>query len=299
MTITSRNVLSIIECIFYAPTTVFSLFLCIRHCCRGQRSQIAWVFLYIYCHIRVAEAALGLATITLPSVALYGTSILFSLIGVPALLLAAFGLLNRVYINLAKNHPTRIKPWFFSLLQIPFGAAIGFCTKGASNSTAGASEGTIYRPQIWTKVGIMLCVVGFMVMVILTGAMLRRQSQAEINERRLLNSVTLSLPFLFIRMSYTTLVTFVDRGLFESYEGNVLVVGMMSVLPEMVVVIIYMVEGLVLEKLPKDARKEKCRRKKGGWPCQAERLDDSSITWTGSEQTWKDLDDGSSGISRV
>jgi hypothetical protein len=69
---------------------------------------------------------------------------------------------------------------------------------------------------------------------------------------------------------------------------------MMSVVPEMVVVI--MVEGFILEKLPKDARKENCRRKKGGWP---ERLDDSSITRTGSTQGWKDLDDGSSGISRV
>jgi hypothetical protein len=225
MTLTSRNVLSIIECIFYAPATVLSLFLCIRHCCRGQRSQIAWVFLYIYCHIRVAEAALGLATITFPSVALYGTSILFSLIGVPALLLAAFRLLNRVYINLAKNHPTRIKPWYFSLLQIPFQAAIGICAKGASNSTADASDGTIYRPQTWTKVGIMLCVVGFMVMVILTRAMHRRQSHAEINERRLLNSVTLSSPFLFIRMSYTVLVTFVNRGLFESYRGECLCRG--------------------------------------------------------------------------
>jgi len=67
----------------------------------------------------------------------------------------------------------------------------------------------------------------------------------------------------------------------------------------MVVVIIYMVEGFILEKLPKDARKENCRKKKGGWPCQTERSDDSSITRTGSEQSWKDLDDGSSGISRV
>jgi uncharacterized membrane protein (DUF485 family) len=145
----------------------------------------------------------------------------------------------------------------------------------------------------------MLCVVGFMVMIILTGAIHRRQSHAEINERRLLNSVTLSLPFLFIRMSYTVLVTFVNRGLFESYEGNVFVVGMMSAVPEMVVVIIYMVEGFILEKHPKDARKENCRRKKGGWPCQTERLGDSSITRTGSTQSWKDLDDGSSGISRV
>ena len=66
-------------------------------------------------------------------------------------------------------------------------------------------------------------------------------------------------------MSYTVLAIFVNRGLFESYEGNVLVVGMVSVVPEMVVVIIYMVEGFILEKLPKDANKENCRRKKGGW----------------------------------
>jgi hypothetical protein len=297
MTLASRNILSIIECIFYVPTTFLSLFLCIRHCCRGQRSQIAWIFLYIYCHIRVAEAALGLATITYPSVAVYGTSILFSLIGVPAILLTTFGLLNRVYINLGNKYPTRIKAWHFSLLQIPFEAAIGICARGASNSTADASNGSAYRPQVWTKVGIMLCVVGFMIMSILTGAMLRRQSRAETDERRLLHTITLSLPFLCIRMIYTVLVTFMDRDLFKSYEGDVLVIGVMAVLPEMVVVIIYMAEGFTLQQLPKDIKKKNCQRKKGGWPSQPELLDDASIARTDSEQGWKDLDDGSSTVS--
>jgi hypothetical protein len=146
MAITGRNILSIVECVFYAPATILSLFLCIRHCCRGERAQIAWIFLYLYCHIRVAEAVLGLATITFPSVAVYGTSILFSLIGVPTLLLTTFGLLNRVHINLAKNFPTRMKAGVFSLLQIPFEAAIPLCVKGASNSTADLSNGGTYQP---------------------------------------------------------------------------------------------------------------------------------------------------------
>ncbi|KAE9363244.1 hypothetical protein N431DRAFT_390915, partial [Stipitochalara longipes BDJ] len=252
MNLTNRNVLSIIECVFYVPTTIASLFLCIRHCCRGGRAQIAWIFLYLYCHVRVAEAALGLATISTSSVAVYTTSILFSLIGVPLLLLTAFGLLNRIYINLAKNYPTRIKGWYIKILQVPFTAAIVLCARGASGSTADASDGGSYRPQILTQVGIGLCTVGFVVVVILTGTMLRRQSHAEPNERRLLNTVILSLPFLSIRMIYTLLITFWDRNLFKSYEGDVLVIGLMAVLPEMVVVVIYIIEGFTLERLPKD-----------------------------------------------
>jgi hypothetical protein len=305
MAITSRNVLSIVECAFYAPATILSLFLCIRHCCRGERAQIAWIFLYLYCHIRVAEAALGLATITSPSVAVYGTSILFSLIGVPTLLLTTFGLLCRVNINLAKNYPTRIKAGVLSLLQIPFEAAIGICAKGASNSTADASDGGIYTPQIWTKVGLMLCAVGYLIMVTLTGAMIRHQSHAEASEYRLLHTVTRSLPFLFIRLMYSVLTTFMDKNVFKAYEGNVHVIGLMSMLPEMIVVIIYMVEGFTLERLPKDKKKRKCQRKRTGWPSgitpSPELLeDDASTSQADSEaQAWKDIGDGSSGKSRI
>jgi hypothetical protein len=300
MKLTTRNIISIVECVFYAPTTVLSLFLCIRHCCRGKRAQIAWIFRYLYCHVRVAEAALGLATITFPSATVYSTSILFSLIGVPTLLLTTFGLLNRVFINLSKNYPTRIKAWYFSLLQIPFQAAIVILAKGASNSTADLSDGAPYSPQIWTKVGIMLCVAGFFVMAILTFVMVRRQSHTTPTEHQLLHTVIRSLPFLFIRLMYTILSTFMDRNVFKSYEGNVHVISLMALLPEMIVVVIYMAEGFTLPRLEKDKRTEKkCRRKKGGWPERLEVLDDVSITRTDSEEGWKDVDDKSSCRSGV
>jgi protein-S-isoprenylcysteine O-methyltransferase Ste14 len=309
MALTGRDIIFIIECIFYAPASILSLFLCIRHCCRGQRAQIAWIFLYMYCHIRVAEAALGLAAISSSDLAVYSTSILFSVIGVPTLLLTTMGLLERVYINLSKTYPTRVKPWVYGLLQVPFEAAIGICAKGASNSTADQSNNGIYTPQTWTKVGLMLCVVGYAIIVGLTAAMLRRQSHAEPDEQRSLRTVVRSLPFLFIRLIYTILVTFLDRNVFKSYDGNVIVVGLMAVLPEMIVVIIYMVEGFRLERLPKDKRdkksKSKCRRKRTGWPSGVTEdpvlLDDNaSASQPNSEaQAWKDIDDGGSGISRV
>jgi hypothetical protein len=303
MTLTNRNVLSIIQCVFYVPATVLSLLLCIRHCCRGRQAQIAWIFLYLYCHVRVAEAALGLATIGTSSVAVYATSILFSLIGVPFLLLTAYGLLNRVYINLAKNYPTRIKGWHIKILQFPFTAAIALCARGASSSTADASNSGDYEPQILTKAGLALCAIAFVVMLILTGAIFRRESHVELNDQRLLNIVIVSLPLLLVRMLYTVLVTFWNRDLFKSYEGDVLVEGLMAVLPEMVVVVIYTIEGFNLERLPKDIRKKKknkkCCRRKGSWPSAPEVLDDVSITRKDSEQGWKDIDDKSSGISRV
>lgn len=319
MTLTNRNILSIVQCVFYAPTTILSLFLCIRHCCRGERAQIAWIFFYMYCHVRVAEAALGLATITYPSGAVYGTSILFSLIGVPMLLLTAFGLLRRVQMNLNKNFPASIKAGYFTLLQIPFQAAIPIVARGASNSTADLSNIGVFTPQVLTKLGIVLCVVGFVVMVILTLAILRRQSHTGPSEQKLLYTVVLSLPFLFIRMIYTTLTTFMNEGLFQSADGDVLVIGLMVLLPEMAVSVMYMVQGFTLPRMEKDKRKEKkkCRRgkKRSGWPSETILLDDASITRTNSEdgwkdidapitkvdstKSWKDIDDGISGISHV
>jgi hypothetical protein len=298
MELTNSNILSIIELTFYAPTTVLSLILCIRHCCRGGRSQIAWIFLYLYCHIRVTEAALGLATITFPSVAIYGTSILFSLIGFPTLLLTTLGLLNRVYNALATKYPTRVKAGYFWLLQIPLEAAIGICAKGASNSTADLSNGP-YRVQIWTKVGVTLCTFGFLVMAILTCCMGRRRSHLEPDEWRLLHTVIRSMPFLFIRLIYTILATFMDRNVFRTFEGDVLVVGLMAVLPESIVVVVYVVEGFMMPRLVKDKRKKRKGGRKGGGPSRPELLDDGSRSRTDSELGWKDADDGSSGISTI
>jgi hypothetical protein len=319
MTLTSRNILSIIQCAFYAPTTVLSLFLCIRHCCRGEKAQIAWVFFYMYCHVRVAEAALGLATITYPSAAIYGTSILFSLIGVPILLLTTYGLLRRVYMNLAKSYPTGIKAWYFALLQLPFQGAIPLTARGASNSTVDLSDNGVFTPQILTKLGVMLCVVGFVVMVVLNLAIFRRQELAGPSEQKLLYAVTLTLPFLTVRLIYTILTTFMNDGLFQGADGNVLVIGLMVLLPEILVSVVYMVAGFALPRMEKDKRKgkKKCSRgkKRGGWPSESILLEDASITKTNSEdewkdvdvsitkvdskQSWKDIDDRISGVSHV
>lgn len=299
MALTNRNILSIVELVFYAPLTVLSLFLTIRHCCRGQRSQITWIFLYLYTHIRVVEAALELATIRSSSSALYGTSILFSIIGVPMILLTTFGLLNRIFFILSRDmiYSTRVKDWYFGLLQIPFEAAIPLCANGASHSTADLWNGAAYSPQILTKIGVVLCVVGFVVMVFLAWCMLRAQSYMEGNEKRLMQILAISLPFLCMRLLYTVLVTFFNSGVFKTWDGNVIVMSLMAVLPEMVVVIIYTIEGFEMERLPKDPKKEKkCGkgRKRDGWPEPRELLDGASLNQTDSEgQVWMTSDDRS------
>jgi hypothetical protein len=76
----------------------------------------------------------------------------------------------------------------------------------------------------------------------------------------------------------------------------------MSVLPEVIVVTIYMVEGFRLERLPKDQRCKKSR-KRIGWPSGVapgqELLDDNaSASQPDSEaEVWKSIDYGSSGTS--
>lgn len=78
-----------------------------------------------------------------------------------------------------------------------------------------------------------------------------------------------------------------------------LVIGLMAVLPEMIVVVLYVVEGFMMPRLEKDKWKKSRGGRKSGWPSGPELLDDISITKTDSELGWKDSDDGSSRISRI
>ena len=78
-----------------------------------------------------------------------------------------------------------------------------------------------------------------------------------------------------------------------------LVIGLMAVLPEMIVVVLYVIEGFMIPRLEKDKGKKRKGGRKSGWPSGPELLDDVLLTKTDSELGWKDADDGCSRISRI
>lgn len=177
---------------------------------------------------------------------------------------------------------------------------VAVLAKGASNSTADMGDSGTYQTQTQTKLGVMGCVVGYAAMVAITGAMFWGKSHAEPTEERLLHAVTISLLLIFVRLLYAVLVTFWNSNVFESYNGNLIVLALMSVLPEIIVVIIYVVEGLTLPPLPQDQRtgkqKKQCRSQRFQWFYRnthgAQLLDGESVVSgvRSGAQAWKDVD---------
>ena len=86
--------LDIAEVVIYLPLLFFTFFVILRH---GIHRQSGWIYLAIFCLIRIIGAALGIAAEKKPSnVSDLEWSAILSSIGISPLLLASLGLLKRM-----------------------------------------------------------------------------------------------------------------------------------------------------------------------------------------------------------
>lgn len=150
---------------------------------------------------------------------------------------------------------TDIKSCYIGLLQVPFEIAIVLCTRGASNSTADIIGNTAYRQRIMTEIGVGLC--SRALWQWLSWWELKRQTQMDATEQRLLQIIAVSIPFLFLRLLYTTLIIFYNGDTFKTWNRNVIALGVMTILPEVIVVVIYIIEGFTLDQSPKVHKRRK------------------------------------------
>lgn len=91
----SSESLNIAELAIYAPLLLLTLFVIFRH---GLRRQSGWIYLAIFCLIRLIGAALGVAAVKKePSdVSELEWSVILGSVGISPLLLASLGLLKRM-----------------------------------------------------------------------------------------------------------------------------------------------------------------------------------------------------------
>lgn len=92
--LSSLESLNVAELAIYLPLLFLTLFVVFRH---GIHRQAGWIYLAIFCLIRIIGAALGIAADKSPSNAsdLEWSAILGS-VGISPLLLASIGLLKRM-----------------------------------------------------------------------------------------------------------------------------------------------------------------------------------------------------------
>ncbi|KAF3398041.1 hypothetical protein F1880_006112 [Penicillium rolfsii] len=242
MAITYRHGISILELIIYFPSLFLSIFLVIRH---GLRTNSGFLFLTTFALARIVGACCDLATISNPSsVSLYTAAAICSSVGLSPLMLACTGLLSRADLSIEKvtgrTALPRVTFPFFRILTV---AAMVLSIVGlTANMTA---EG-LQHPDVKVKIGMILYVVSWVVMVAMLAVVALQKGSIERGEKRTVLAVAVSSPFILVRVLYAFFVWFLNNSKFSLLNGDVTVQLVMAVLEEFVVVIVCLGVGMTL-----------------------------------------------------
>ncbi|TGO12357.1 hypothetical protein BTUL_0090g00490 [Botrytis tulipae] len=250
MTITYRNGVEIGELIVYIPSFFLSVFLAFRH---GFGRSAGWYFLIIFCLARIIGPCMSLAAISSPSVSLYTGALILQTIGLSPLLLATLGLLSRVLDSINQNTHTIVQPRMLKIIEILTLVGLILGIVGGLNASDTYTSTGKWVPGTESRVSNILFIVSFV--AIIATAMLTSFSisHAENGEKRILLGIAIALPFLFVRLLYSVLSTFVSHSTkFNALNGSVTVLLCMDLLEELVIVVVYLAIGVTLKVKSKD-----------------------------------------------
>jgi hypothetical protein len=257
MALDSHGVLAAVTIAMYVPFLLLSIKIVSKY---GIARGDGWVFLLIFCIIRVLGGALLVAAeeITPVNTSLYIGGFALEASGLSPLLLCTLGLLHSIF-RTPDGSPRHQRP--FRLLQLLGTIALVLTIIGISDETSSTS-GSSSSGNTMRRAGVILFAVLY---IILVGVCLHQWTQIHSVMRyrkQLLKAISVALPFLAIRTLYSILSTFSsstfstsststtsdtsDLAKFNLFTGEWQIYLVMDMLMEYAVVIIYSVAALVL-----------------------------------------------------
>lgn len=240
----AHDTVAVLGLIFYIPAFSLALYVCIKH---GFRRSSGWLYILILCLVRIIGSVCQFISNKNPSTGLLQAVLILDSIGISPLLLATLGVLSRFvdFVN------TRATPIFtvrhFRIVQIILTLGVVLSIAGGTSITLSA-DGS-YKSATSSKVGVLLYIVGFSATIIISLVSVPRRSVVPGKERHVPVVIFLAIPFIVVRLLYSVLCAFGHNRLFSIATGSVSVTIGMSVIEEFVVVGMYILLGLWLEKV--------------------------------------------------
>ena len=100
-----------------------------------------------------------------------------------------------------------------------------------------------------SKVGMVLYIVAYVSIALIYSASIQNMRVIPGKERRVPLFVLLALPFIFVRLAYSTCEVFTHSHWFNPVAGNVVILIVMAILEEFVVVMLYIILGFLVNEL--------------------------------------------------
>jgi hypothetical protein len=135
----------------------------------------------------------------------------------------------------------------FRLLQLVI--SLGLILSIAGGSGGDTQSNGIPTVSTTSKASIALFIVGYIGICFIWLVSMSQVSIVPGNEKRISLGVMLALPFIFVRLLYSTLAIFVHNSTFNIINGSVGVHVAMAIIEEFIVVFIYLLLGFILQPL--------------------------------------------------
>jgi len=231
--------LAVAVLIFYAILLWPAIWVCIHE---GFGRHLRWFYLVTLAIVRIVGASCEIAAEQKPSVGLYTAAAICNGVGLVPLLFALLGILKRVNDGM----PTQIPERAFQLARLLTLVGLALAIAGGveaipTNSASEISTGTSLR-----KAASILLLVVFLIGLAVSGIVVLRINSAWEGDRRIIQAVLASLPFIFVRTIYYVILTFDSHSkTFNAQSPNVYVQAFMQILMEFFAFGIFLAAGLV------------------------------------------------------
>jgi len=205
---TSRDIVSIIELVFYLPCTILTILLIFKH---GYRRPATWLAacipLFLLEGLRLAGAGLELASRREGREQLFTRSLILDAIGLAPLLLALIGLLRKAHAGLPRDRSAGFLV-FMPFQVVTVGATV--ITAVGGRQLFGGSDPALGRKLM--RAGVFVFLASFLFIMLLALWTLRKVDKSvgggHTPTRRALYCLFFTAPLVVIRLAYSVVSSF-------------------------------------------------------------------------------------------
>lgn len=264
--VNTSEVIAYAEICVYVPIFILTIIVVFRH---GFQKQLGWIYLAIFCIVRVAGAGFKVESVHHPtnSTDVEWAAILQS-VGLSPLLMASLGLLKRMTDEVSFHVPgprggssnlplvglgqkiiskrgtaSSRRSRIIQIAQLPTTIALILCIVGGIDETH-TSASDISTGKKYIKIGIAIFLIVYLLLSALVIITMKDVGNAPRGEKRIYFAVLAALPFLAVRLLYSLLAAFSNNSTFSIQGGKPLVQFFMGILEEFLIVVMYTLAGL-------------------------------------------------------
>ncbi|KAJ9659859.1 hypothetical protein H2198_002928 [Neophaeococcomyces mojaviensis] len=242
----SREVLYIIELVYWVPASVVSCYVTFKH---GFSRQMGWFNLTMLSLFRIIGAVTGLIAISHPSEGVIETSFICASVGLMALIGALSGIMLRVNMNMYEN--SIITPERAKSLHLPTVAAM-ILSIVAGSEIGNDRPSDVAQALLFFKISIALVTAVYIVVAFVTVYTARKRCFVLQSEQLLVKIAVVSIPFISVRLIYSWLASWLPMNslFFMMNQGATATVvrAIMALCPEFIVASMFLWAGVMVDE---------------------------------------------------